>query len=77
MAPGGFLLTAFQAGAGERVERFHGYGHDVEFTNHRHDPDHLAEVLDDAGFDVLVRLHRAPEGRERTPQHLVLAPRTP
>ncbi|WP_432523222.1 class I SAM-dependent methyltransferase [Kineococcus sp. SYSU DK006] len=76
-APGAFLLTAFQAGGGERVERSHGYGHEVGFTDHRHDPEHLAEALTGAGFEVLVRLHRAAEGRERTPQHLLLASRRP
>jgi ubiquinone/menaquinone biosynthesis C-methylase UbiE len=76
-APGALLLTAFQAGAGERVERSRGYGHEVDFTNYRHDPEHLAEVLAAAGFDVLVQLHRAAEGQEQTPQHLVLASRKP
>jgi len=74
-APGALLLTAFQAGAGGRVERSRGYGHEVDFTNYRHDPEHLAEVLPAAGFDVLMQLHRAAEGQERTPQHLVLASR--
>ena len=71
------LLTAFQAGTGERVERSHGYGHDVDFTSYRHDPDYLADILVAAGFDVLVRLHRAAEGQEQAPQHLVLASKRP
>ncbi|PRY12153.1 class I SAM-dependent methyltransferase [Kineococcus rhizosphaerae] len=74
-AAGAPLLTAFQAGTGERVERAHGYGHAVTFTNHRHDPQVVADVLTGAGFDVVVRLHRAAEGRERTPQHLITAQR--
>jgi SAM-dependent methyltransferase len=74
---GAHLLTAFQAGAGERVERSQGYGHDVDFTNYRHDPDDLTDVLSANGFDVLVHLHRAAEGQEQTPQHLILASRTP
>lgn len=76
-APGALLLTAFQAGTGERVERSGLYGHDVDLTSYRHDPDHLADVLVAAGFAVLARLHRAAEGQERTPQHLVLASRSP
>ena len=41
-----------------------GYGHDVSFINYRHQPEHVATAIDDAGFDVLVRLTRAAEGRE-------------
>jgi SAM-dependent methyltransferase len=72
--PGAALLTGFQAGAGERVVRSSGYGHDVEFTNHRHDPGRVAEALIAAGFDVVVR---AAQGFESTPQHFVTAVRRP
>ena len=77
LVPGGHLLTAFQAGAGERVERSHGYGHEVAFVNHRHDPGLVAELLQRTGFDLQVQLRRASEGRERTPQAFLLATRRP
>lgn len=74
-APGALLLAAFQAGSGERVERSRGYGHEVDFTNYRHDPKHLVEALSAAGFDVQMQMHRAAEGQERTTQHLILVSR--
>lgn len=77
LRPGGHLLTGFHAGGGERVDRASGYGHDVAFVDHRHDPDHLAAVLEHGGFEVVVRLLRAAQGRERAPQAFVLATRRP
>lgn len=75
-APGGWLLTAFQAGSGERVDRSSAYGHPVELTNFRHDPADVVAALEVNGFCVEVRLHRSPEGRETQPQAMVLARRT-
>ena len=77
LRPGGHLLTGFHAGGGERVDRASGYGHDVAFVSHRHDPDHVAALLDDGGLDVSVRLLRSAQGRERAPQAFVLATRRP
>lgn len=74
-APGAWLLTAFQAGAGERVERSSAYGHEVSLTSYRHDPAHVAQVLRAGGFDVRAQLHRAAEGMETTPQAVLLARR--
>lgn len=75
LRPGGHVLAALHAGGGERVERADGYGHDVAFVGHRHDPDHLAALLDEAGFEVSARLLRSARGRERAPQAFVLATR--
>lgn len=72
---GGWLLTAFQAGEGERVDRSSAYGHAVTLTNYRHAPPHVVAVLDAGGFDVHTRLHRAPEGVESAPQCVLLARR--
>ncbi|PPK98323.1 methyltransferase family protein [Kineococcus xinjiangensis] len=75
LRPGAWLLTAFQAGDGRRVEITSAYGHPVELTNYRHDPQHLIVVLAEAGFDVHAHLHRGAEGVERTPQSVLLARR--
>ncbi|HXH77455.1 class I SAM-dependent methyltransferase [Nocardioides sp.] len=75
MRTGAWLLTAFQAGEGERRERAGAYGHPVAMTNYRHAPQHVVDVLDASGFDVHTRLQRAPEGSETTPQAVLLARR--
>ncbi|GAB7191160.1 class I SAM-dependent methyltransferase [Kineococcus sp. NUM-3379] len=75
LRPEAWLLTAFQAGRGQRVEHTGVYGHPVTLTNYRHDPQHLVAVLAGAGFDVHAQLHRGAEGAESTPQSVVLARR--
>lgn len=75
VAPDGWLLTAFQAGDGEVVERSTAYGHAVTLTSYRHDPELLVTVLTEVGFDVRARLRRCAEGAERTPQAVVHARR--
>lgn len=77
LKPGAWLLTAFQAGEGQRVERAHAYGHTVAMTNYRHAPQHLIAVLDAGGFDVHTHLQRSAEGAETTPQAVLLARRRP
>ena len=72
---GGWLLTAFQTGAGERIERSSAYGHAVTMINYRHDPRHLIVVLEAGGFDVHTQLQRSAEGTETTPQTVLLARR--
>ncbi|RIQ29584.1 class I SAM-dependent DNA methyltransferase [Jiangella rhizosphaerae] len=69
----GRLLLAFQAGD-EVVHVQHAYGHDIDAHAYRLPPDHIAELLADAGFAVEARLVRA--GRpplEKTPQAYLLA----
>lgn len=75
-APGSWLLTAFQSGTGQRVDRANAYGHAVAMTAYRHDPRYVVDVLTAGGFDVHVELHRSAEGPETTPQSIVLARRT-
>lgn len=75
LRPGAWMLAAFQAGDGRRVERTSAYGHPVALTNYRHDPRHLSAVLAETGFDVHVQLHRSAEGAEPTPQVVLLARR--
>ena len=77
LRPGGHLLAGFHAGGGERVDRSSGYGHAVAFVSFRHDPDHLAGLLDGAGLDVSARLLRSAQGREKAPQAFILATRRP
>ncbi len=73
LRPGGLLLTAFQAGGGERLDRHSGYGHEVAFSSYRHDPDHLSALLTTSGFMIHARLLRSAEGQEKSPQAVVLA----
>lgn len=77
LRPGGWLLTAFQAGDGERVQRSTAYGRSATMTNYRHDPEHVITVLEGGGFDLHARLLRSPEGAEKTPQAILLARRRP
>ena len=72
---GGWLLTAFQTGAGQRVERSRAYGHTVTMTTYRHQPQHLIAILDAGGFDLHTQLQRSAEGAETTPQTVLLARR--
>ena len=71
----GWLLVAFQAGAGQAQETDNAYGQAVPMTNIRHDPHVVESVLKDAGFDIAAQLVRAPVGRERLPQAMLLARR--
>lgn len=72
---GAWMLTAFQAGDAQRVDRTTAYGHTVTLTNYRHDPDHVVDLLEAHGFDIHARLHRAAEGAEKTPQSILLVRR--
>lgn len=73
LRPGAWLLAAFQAGDGQRVDRTSAYGQPVTMTNYRHDPEHVVDVLEDHGFKIRARLHRAAEGTEKAPQFMLLA----
>lgn len=73
LMPGAWLLTAFQAGEGQRVERSTAYGHTVTMTNYRHAAQHVISVLETGGFNLHTQLHRSPEGVETTDQAVLLA----
>ncbi len=75
--PGGHVLVAFQAGAGEAVRRADAHGSGVALTSHRHDPDVVAAHLAAAGLDLLHRLVRAPERAHETTPQAVLHARRP
>ncbi|HEU4946694.1 MAG TPA: class I SAM-dependent methyltransferase [Kribbella sp.] len=72
LAPGGLLLLAFQVGD-ERRRLEQAYGHTVSCDAYRLLPDHIAELLSEAGIIVTARLVREPEGLEKTPQAYLLA----
>ena len=76
LRPGGWLLTAFQAGDGQRIDRSSAYGRSVTMTNYRHDADRVSELLEDHGFRTHARLSRAAEGTEKSPQSILLAQRS-
>lgn len=73
LKPGGWLLTAFQVGEGQRVERSTAYGHTVAMTNYRHAVQHVISVLETGGFNLHAQLHRAPQGVETTRQAVLIA----
>lgn len=71
----GRLLLAFQAGD-ERVRVEQAYGHAVAVDAYRLPPDHIAQLLADAGFAVEARLVREPresQPPEKTPQAYLIA----
>jgi SAM-dependent methyltransferase len=74
LAPGGQLLLGFHVGD-ERRRMSRAYGHDVSCDSYRLQPDDIAELLTQAGFDVHTRLLRAPAGCEKVPQASLLAGR--
>jgi ubiquinone/menaquinone biosynthesis C-methylase UbiE len=73
LKPGSWLLTAFQTGEGQRVERSTAYGHTVTMTHYRHAAQQVISVLDTGGFNLHTQLHRSPEGFETTHQAVLLA----
>lgn len=75
LKPGAWLLTAFQAGEGERVERSTAYGHPVAMTNYRHAAQHVIWALETGGLNLHTQLHRSPEGLETAQEVVLLARR--
>ncbi|MFG2118873.1 class I SAM-dependent DNA methyltransferase [Streptomyces sp. NPDC048710] len=60
LSPGGHLLLAFQAG--EHTRRHdRPWGHPVALDFHRRRPEHLADLLTDAGFALGSRTVREPD----------------
>ncbi|MFE2427168.1 class I SAM-dependent DNA methyltransferase [Streptomyces sp. NPDC059373] len=71
LAPGGHLLLAFKAGD-ERRHLEHGYGHPMSLDVHWLPPDHVAELLGQAGFAAHARMLREPGEDEKQPQAFLL-----
>jgi SAM-dependent methyltransferase len=72
LAPGGRLLLAFKVGD-ERVRLEQAYGHAVSLDVYRLPPDHVAELLSQAGLVETARLVREPDETEKTRQGFLLA----
>ena len=75
LAPGGYLLLAFQAGD-HHVHLEHAYGHAIALDAYRLDPELISELLARAGIAVSARTVREPEANEKTPQAYLLARKT-
>ncbi|HEX4225872.1 MAG TPA: class I SAM-dependent methyltransferase [Pseudonocardiaceae bacterium] len=67
LAPGGHFLLAFKVGD-EHLHRDQAYGHAVSLEVYWVDPDHVAELLGEAGLVVDARLIREPEESEKPRQ---------
>jgi ubiquinone/menaquinone biosynthesis C-methylase UbiE len=72
LAPGGQLMLAFQIG-NERRHHTEGWGKPVCLDWYRQQPDEVAELLRDAGLDVVAKIVRQPGPTEKTPHGYVLA----
>jgi SAM-dependent methyltransferase len=75
LAPGGHLLAAFQAGD-ERVHLEQAYGHLISLDAYRLSPDHITNLLSQAGLPVHASVLREPHEPEKTRQAYLLARKT-
>ena len=76
LAPGGHLVVAFQVGDAP-LHFDEAFGHRVDLDFRRLNPDHVAGLLERAGFTVQARMVRAPSGWESVPQAYLLAGKPP
>ena len=72
LAPGGVLMLIFQIGD-EQAHRTDFRGTPISADWYRQRPDDLANLLQQAGFDLWTTAVRQPEGRELTEQGYILA----
>ncbi|MGC5584556.1 methyltransferase domain-containing protein [Ornithinimicrobium sp. W1665] len=74
LRPGGHLLVAFQSGEGvvDLAGSYGRHGHAVVLERYRRTADAMAHLLDRAGCQEVVRMVRAPEGREAEDQAVLL-----
>lgn len=75
LQPGGYALLAFQIGE-DTLHLDEAFGHEVSLDFHRLQPDAVVTLLDNAGFDLIARLDRAPESTSlaaRIPQGRLIA----
>lgn len=74
LMPRGYLLVAFQAGGGERVQRTDAHGTGLALTSFRHSLGDVISRLEHAGLEVRATALREPEfDHETTPQGFVIA----
>lgn len=72
LAPGGYLLLAFQVGDDPR-RMTEAWGHPIALEFIRRRPERMAELVEAAGLAVRARLVREAEEGERTPQAYLIA----
>ena len=74
LAPGGYLLLAFQAGRSEGQLRPDAHGTGLPLTSYLHDPDVVATMLSGAGLQLHTRAVRQAEfAHETSPQAFLIA----
>ncbi|WP_030062170.1 MULTISPECIES: class I SAM-dependent DNA methyltransferase [Streptomyces] len=72
LAPGGYLLLAFQVGD-EPLHLDRPFGRPVSLDFRRLRPERVEELAREAGLSVTSRTVREPDGEEKTPQAYVFA----
>ncbi len=75
LRPGGYALLAFQVGD-DTLHFDEAFGHEVSLDFHRLEPDAVVALLEDAGFDLIARLVRAPDSTSvaaKIPQGFLIA----
>jgi SAM-dependent methyltransferase len=72
LAPGGHLVLGFKVGD-DAVHLSHAYGHPLALDVYRLPPEHVADLVRGAGFEVRAELRREAEGLENTPQAYLFA----
>jgi SAM-dependent methyltransferase len=72
LTPGGQVFLAFQVGD-EPLHLDEAFGHTIDLDFRRLLPDHVAELLGQAGFAVHTRVVREPMPTEKVPQAYLLA----
>ncbi|MEU1516676.1 class I SAM-dependent methyltransferase [Streptomyces sp. NPDC005811] len=76
LVPGGHLLLAFQTGRGEELHVTERFGHEVSLRYWLRDPEVVAGLLGESGFEVLARVVLAPEEGRTYPRAYLLAKAT-
>ncbi|MFG3230531.1 class I SAM-dependent DNA methyltransferase [Streptomyces antibioticus] len=76
LADGGQLLLAFQTGHGEREHRTERFGREISLDYHWRDPEAVAGLLVDAGFEIRARMVLEPDDGAKRPRAYLFA-RTP
>jgi SAM-dependent methyltransferase len=72
LVPAGHLMLAFQVGD-DRGRREEAFGKPVSLDWYRQQPDEVAQLLRDAGFETWATAVKEREGEEKTPQGIMIA----